>query len=205
MNETYVHEHLECSENSYRVFFSGKVLNISACRADEDSSNSSSYILNYKSAPNVLLTSAILASSAMPLLSAPFALIEKTRSGDTVPSTRFSSVLFRDGCLAGDIPTQQTAREFDVGFCIVAQVNPHVYPFLGLQSVGRAGRPARKQLVRHGAALLSTLGRMENFFREVLASIVRLGISLDVWPSIKGLNTRLLYDQVFYMMMLLMN
>lgn len=37
---------------------------------------------------------------------------------------------------------------------------------------------------------------MEAFFREVLASIVRLGISLDVWPSVKGVSTSLLYDQV---------
>lgn len=176
----------------------GRVLNISASRMnDEDTGISTAYLLNYKSAPDVLLTSAILASSAFPLLTAPFHLQEKTLQGETVPSTRFSAIEFRDGSLYADIPISMVSREWDVGFTIVSQVNPHVYPFLSLQSDARAGRPSRKRLVRRGAHLLGLLGKMEFFFREVIASLVRLGISLDVWPTFKGVDTTLLWDQAW--------
>eukprot|EP01053_Blabericola_migrator_P011721 Blabericola_migrator_1__11720@NODE_708_length_6780_cov_78_864442_g513_i0_p1_GENE_NODE_708_length_6780_cov_78_864442_g513_i0NODE_708_length_6780_cov_78_864442_g513_i0_p1_ORF_typecomplete_len576_score63_70Patatin/PF01734_22/2_7e26Patatin/PF01734_22/1_8e03_NODE_708_length_6780_cov_78_864442_g513_i015493276 len=177
----------------------GRILNISACRADEEKSScTGAYLLNYHTTPNVLLRSAVLASSAFPLLSTPFTLLEKVPSGNSIcPSKRFHAVPFRDGCLLADIPLGLVAREFDVGFSIVAQVNPHVYPFLSLQSRARAGRPARKQLVRRGKTLLVLLGRMEEFFREVLRSIIRLGVSLDVWPTFSGVDTSSMMDQTY--------
>lgn len=176
----------------------GRVLNISACRADESKASSTgAYLLNYRNAPNILLRSAVLASSAFPLLSTPFTLLEKLPSGDICPSKRFHTVPFRDGCLIADIPLSLVTRECDVGFSIVAQVNPHVYPFLSLQSRARAGRPARKQLVRRGQTLLTLLGRMEEFFKEVLRSIIRLGVSLDVWPTFNGVDTSSMMNQTY--------
>lgn len=171
----------------------GRILNISACRADEPRT---SYLLNYRTAPDVLLASAILASSAFPLLTAPFTLLEKSSNGDICQSSRFLAVPFRDGSLSADIPVNTIAREFDVGFSIVSQVNPHVYPFLGLQGKARAGRPARQMIVKHGSAFLIILSKMESFLREVMASIIRLGISLDVWPTIRGMDTSLFLNQV---------
>eukprot|EP01055_Gregarina_sp_Pseudo9_P004162 Gregarina_sp_Pseudo_9__4161@NODE_430_length_2848_cov_16_521538_g406_i0_p1_GENE_NODE_430_length_2848_cov_16_521538_g406_i0NODE_430_length_2848_cov_16_521538_g406_i0_p1_ORF_typecomplete_len844_score139_07DUF3336/PF11815_8/6_2e26Patatin/PF01734_22/4_5e25_NODE_430_length_2848_cov_16_521538_g406_i0942625 len=176
----------------------GRMLNVSACRADENKvSSTGAYLLNCNNAPSVLLRSAVLASSAFPLLSTPFTLLEKLPSGDICPSKRFHAVPFRDGCLMADIPLSLVSRECDVGFSIVAQVNPHVYPFLSLQSRARAGRPARKQLVRRGQTLLSLLGRMEEFFKEVLRSIIRLGVSLDVWPTFNGVDTSNMMNQTY--------
>eukprot|EP01056_Protomagalhaensia_sp_Gyna25_P002068 Protomagalhaensia_sp_Gyna_25__2067@NODE_210_length_4395_cov_146_337925_g164_i0_p3_GENE_NODE_210_length_4395_cov_146_337925_g164_i0NODE_210_length_4395_cov_146_337925_g164_i0_p3_ORF_typecomplete_len152_score20_58_NODE_210_length_4395_cov_146_337925_g164_i018072262 len=38
---------------------------------------------------------------------------------------------------------------------------------------------------------------MEEFFKEVLRSIVRLGISLDVWPTVSGVDTSSLVNQTY--------
>ncbi|MBR9813307.1 DUF3336 domain-containing protein [bacterium] len=93
-------------------------------------------VLSAKTSPDVLLTSAVLASAAVPGLFAPVALQQRRGDGNARPY--LPAERWVDGTFQGDLPTQRLARLFNVNANIVSQVNPHVVPFL----VGRHGRGA---------------------------------------------------------------
>ena len=83
-------------------------------------------LLCYATAPDVLVTSASLASCAIPGLFAPTALMRR-RDGvlsEQVPGERWS-----DGSVEGDLPTERLARLLGVNYTIVSQTNPHVLAF----------------------------------------------------------------------------
>ena len=91
-------------------------------------------VLSAKTSPDVLLSSAVLASAAVPGLFAPVGL--QLRRGDDKTRPYLPAERWVDGTFQGDLPTQRLARLFNVNHTIVSQVNPHVVPFL----VGRSGR-----------------------------------------------------------------
>ena len=83
-------------------------------------------LLCHETAPDVLVTSASLASCAIPGLFAPTALMRR-RDGvvsEQVPGERWS-----DGSVEGDLPTERLARLLGVNYTIVSQTNPHVLAF----------------------------------------------------------------------------
>eukprot|EP00002_Diphylleia_rotans_P036215 TRINITY_DN7959_c0_g1_i1.p1 TRINITY_DN7959_c0_g1~~TRINITY_DN7959_c0_g1_i1.p1 ORF type:complete len:575 (+),score=113.28 TRINITY_DN7959_c0_g1_i1:46-1770(+) len=86
-------------------------------------------LLNYLTAPHVLIWSAACASCALPGLFAPVSLMAKTVDGQIVPYHP-PDVKWSDGSLALDLPLQRLAELFNVNQVIVSQVNPHVIPFL---------------------------------------------------------------------------
>ncbi|CBZ54495.1 hypothetical protein NCLIV_049240 [Neospora caninum Liverpool] len=137
----------------------GRVLNISMTRADREESGVQ--VMNYVTAPNVLIWSAILCSCAFPFLSLPLPLREKSPKGKAVISKVFGCSYFHDGSLSGDIPTEQMREAWGVSYSIVSQVNPHVFPFAGLRTHGEAGIPR---------------------------FLLRLIALLDVSPTLRGIN-----------------
>lgn len=86
-------------------------------------------LLNYLTAPNVLIWSAAAASCALTLLFKPVELMAKDRDGNIVPYT-CSGLLWADGSMATDLPMMRLAELFNVNHFIVSQVNPHVVPFM---------------------------------------------------------------------------
>jgi NTE family protein len=96
-------------------------------------------LLTHLTAPDVLVASAALASSALPVLFPPVVLEAQGRKGDTVeyiPSERWV-----DGSLSSDLPKLRLSRLHNVNHFIVSQTNPHVLPFV--RHHGRRGiRPA---------------------------------------------------------------
>ncbi|MGB0590666.1 MAG: DUF3336 domain-containing protein [Myxococcota bacterium] len=83
-------------------------------------------LLCHTTAPDVLVTSASLASCAIPGLFSPTALMRR-RGGvvsEAVPGERWS-----DGSVEGDLPTERLARLLGVNYTIVSQTNPHVLAF----------------------------------------------------------------------------
>jgi predicted acylesterase/phospholipase RssA len=86
-------------------------------------------LLNYLTAPDVLIWSAVSASSAIPGLYAPVPLMAKTRNGTIAPWNP-AGTQWVDGSVEGDLPMARLAEQFNVNHCIVSQVNPHVVPFL---------------------------------------------------------------------------
>ena len=103
----------------------GRILNISVSPADP---NQFPRLLNYLTAPNVLVRQAALASSAIPGLFPPVQLRAKNYVGKSVPYMPQSRWI--DGSVHEDIPKEKVNRLHNVNHYIVSQTNPHVVPFL---------------------------------------------------------------------------
>jgi predicted acylesterase/phospholipase RssA len=102
-----------------------RILNISVSPAD---SHQFPRLLNYLTAPNVLVRWAALASAAIPGLYPPVQLRAKNFEGKSVaymPQNRWI-----DGSVHDDIPKYKVNRLHNINHYIVSQANPHVVPFL---------------------------------------------------------------------------
>ncbi|MDR3419042.1 MAG: DUF3336 domain-containing protein [Nevskia sp.] len=113
--------------------------------------NQQARLLNYLTAPNVVVRSAVMASCAVPGVFPPVMLEALDYSGDTVPYMR--SKRWVDGSIANDLPMLRLARLHNVNHYIVSQTNPHVVPFMREQSSPKRG------LVRFARELASVTGR----------------------------------------------
>ena len=105
--------------------YTDRILNITVSPADP---NQFPRLLNYLTAPNVLIRRAALASAAIPGLFPPVQLRAKNFSGKSVaymPQSRWI-----DGSVHEDIPKERVNRLHNVNHYIVSQTNPHVVPFL---------------------------------------------------------------------------
>ena len=86
-------------------------------------------LLNYLTAPNVLIWSAVAASCSIPLVYRSAPLMAKDKNGLFVPWNP-SGYRFEDGSIEGDLPMQKLSEFFGVNHFIVSQVNPHLIPFM---------------------------------------------------------------------------
>lgn len=87
-------------------------------------------LLNYVTAPNVIVWSAVAASCSVPLIFSPAQLMAKDpKTGEHVPWNP-SPIKWVDGSVDNDLPMTRLAEMFNVNHFIVSQVNPHVVPFL---------------------------------------------------------------------------
>jgi len=84
-------------------------------------------LLNYLTAPNVLIWSAVVASCAIPGIYASQELMVRQADGTTC-SYFLKGVEFSDGGFGFDIPTTALAHLFNVNNFVVSQVNPHILP-----------------------------------------------------------------------------
>jgi TAG lipase/steryl ester hydrolase/phospholipase A2/LPA acyltransferase len=93
-------------------------------------------VLNYITAPHVLIRSAVAASCSVPFIYKPAPLLE--RNPDTKKIQRFGGedTYFIDGSVSHDIPLARLRAMLDVNHFIVSQVNPHIVPFLRAERVG---------------------------------------------------------------------
>lgn len=87
-------------------------------------------LLNYVTAPNVMIWSAVAASCSVPLLfSAAQLLVKNPATGEHSPWNP-TPQHWIDGSVDNDLPMTRLAEMFNVNHFIVSQVNPHVVPFL---------------------------------------------------------------------------
>lgn len=82
------------------------------------------HLLNYLTAPNVLVWSASLASCAIPNVFRPVELVAKDTNGNLVPYHR-EGLKWSDGSLECDLPMERLSELFNVNHFIVSQVNIH--------------------------------------------------------------------------------
>ncbi|TPP43308.1 Patatin-like phospholipase family protein [Leishmania donovani] len=110
---------------------SGKVLNVSVTRSQQEGMPSDRHVLlNYVTAPDVVIWSAVSASCALPGLFTAVQLIEKPSLGGGTFAPYLPGELWCDGSIAQDIPRRLLIQLFGVNYLIVSQVNPYVIPFL---------------------------------------------------------------------------
>eukprot|EP00282_Hemiselmis_andersenii_P000406 CAMPEP_0114141932 /NCGR_PEP_ID=MMETSP0043_2-20121206/18177_1 /TAXON_ID=464988 /ORGANISM="Hemiselmis andersenii, Strain CCMP644" /LENGTH=561 /DNA_ID=CAMNT_0001236117 /DNA_START=274 /DNA_END=1956 /DNA_ORIENTATION=- len=140
-------------------------------------------LLNYLTAPDVLIWSASLASCALPGLFPGVELVRKFKGGH-VPY--FSKpIVWTDGSLHADLPTARLQELFNVNYFIVSQTNPHCLPFLSQVFVTRLEQPPRTDPARP-----SLLSRFKTFSCYLLASELlhraRQAIHLGIIPASMG-------------------
>ncbi|KAI1436823.1 acyl transferase/acyl hydrolase/lysophospholipase [Xylaria sp. CBS 124048] len=87
-------------------------------------------LLNYVTAPNVMIWSAVAASCSVPIVfSAGALLVKNPLTGEQSPWNPTPQVWI-DGSVDNDLPMTRLSEMFNVNHFIVSQVNPHVVPFL---------------------------------------------------------------------------
>ncbi|KAH7324310.1 acyl transferase/acyl hydrolase/lysophospholipase [Stachybotrys elegans] len=87
-------------------------------------------LLNYVTAPNVMIWSAVAASCSVPLIfNASPLLVKDPVTGEHKPWNP-TPHHFIDGSVDNDLPMTRLSEMFNVNHFIVSQVNPHVVPFL---------------------------------------------------------------------------
>ena len=103
----------------------GRIINITVTGT---SKYSPSVILNYRSAPDVVIWSAVLASSAFPNFLAPIELQVKNPRTHQLEPFHVHGKTFFDGTIKHDIPIKEMAKLWNANYFIVSQVNPHLVP-----------------------------------------------------------------------------
>jgi len=88
-------------------------------------------LLNYLTAPNVVIWSAICTSCSVPLVYKKATLLAKDpKTRRLVPWDPNPDATWIDGSVDNDLPMTRLAEMWNVNHFIVSQVNPHVVPFL---------------------------------------------------------------------------
>ncbi|RPB04844.1 patatin-domain-containing protein [Choiromyces venosus 120613-1] len=156
----------------------GRILNISCIPSDP---HSPSLLLNYLTAPDCCIFSAVLASAAVPGILNPVVLMTKNPHRPYSAITPFSfGHKWKDGSLRTDIPLRALNTHFNVTFSIVSQVNPHVNIFF-FSPRGSVGRPVthRKGKGWRGGFLGSAL---EQYLKLDMAKWLKVLRHLELLP-----------------------
>ncbi|RYP68646.1 hypothetical protein DL771_006516 [Monosporascus sp. 5C6A] len=102
-------------------------------------------LLNYVTAPNVMIWSAVAASCSVPLVfSAAPLLVKNPLTGEHSPWNP-TPQMWIDGSVDNDLPMTRLAEMFNVNHFIVSQVNPHVVPFLAKDEPLRSSATAQRK------------------------------------------------------------
>ncbi|KAH9951578.1 patatin-domain-containing protein [Amylocystis lapponica] len=168
----------------------GRILNVSVVPAER---HSPTKLLNYMTAPDTVIWSALLASAAVPGILNPVVLMQKLKDGTIVPWSWGSK--FKDGSLRVDIPVQALNLYFNVTHPVVSQVNPHVHLFF-FAPQGSAGKPvaSRKGKGWRGNFLLSAA---EQWLKLELTKNFKLIRDLDLLPQLLGQDWSSVFLQRF--------
>lgn len=115
----------------------GRILNITVSPVE---SNETPKVLNYLTSPNVIIWSAVAASSAMPGLFPSQIIYTKSVSGqvdemDTHDLVDNFERRWQDGSLQLDLPINTLRELFNCNYFIVSQCNPHLLPLLNLKPI----------------------------------------------------------------------
>lgn len=168
----------------------GRILNVSVIPAER---HSPTKLLNYLTAPDTVIWSALLASAAVPGILNPVVLMQKLKDGSLVPWNWGSK--FKDGSLRVDIPVQSLNLYFNVMHPVVSQVNPHVHLFF-FAPRGSAGKPVatRKGKGWRGNFLLAAA---EQWLKLELTKNFKVIRDLDLLPPILGQDWSSVFLQRF--------
>ncbi|EXJ96139.1 hypothetical protein A1O1_01265 [Capronia coronata CBS 617.96] len=175
----------------------GRILNICVSSA----TSAEPRLLNYVTAPDVLVWSAVCASCAVPNVFSPANIYEKD------PNTKEAKLwmqnaqqTFVDGSLDHDIPMRKLSEMFNVNFFIVSQVNPHVRAFLEPEEDFQGRQPstpvphhsplqAAKSVLRreiiHRAQQVADFGLPQKWYRWASVFNQQYTGDINILPEIK--------------------
>jgi len=169
---------------------SGRTLNISVAPTR---TRQKPRVLSHLTAPDVLITTAALASSAVPGLFPPITL--RRRGHDGSEKDYIGTERWIDGSFGGDLPMNRMGRLHNVNHFIVSQVNPHVLPRSGANrwtATGIAMRvvtsPVRRQAVPflNAAEFVARRTPLADSLRLLLALAEQeYGGDIDIHPRLR--------------------
>jgi len=110
---------------SFSLTRTGRILNITVSPTNK---SDPPRLLNYLSAPHVLVWSAAAASSSLPGVFKASRLLVKDPDGKE-RLEEASSMRFQDGSMEADLPMEQLSEMFNINHFIISQTNPHAYLF----------------------------------------------------------------------------
>ncbi|KAK9722372.1 hypothetical protein K7432_002720 [Basidiobolus ranarum] len=151
-------------------------------------------LLNYVTAPDCVIWTAVIASSAIPGILKPVVLLRKTREGNIEPFMS-SGHKWRDGSLRTDIPLDSLHHFFNVRYAVVSQVNPHVTLFF-YNNKGSVGRPTSHRSGKgwRGGFVASTL---EQYIKLDLKKWLRVLRDLELMPNFMNQDWSFIWLQKF--------
>ncbi|KAJ3151665.1 hypothetical protein HK101_001878 [Irineochytrium annulatum] len=175
-------------KESYQI--SGRILCITVV-PDDRGSTSPPKVLNYLTAPDVLISSAIVASSAVPGILVPSRLLCKTLTGEIVP-WHGSGRRWRDGSIRTDIPDLSM---LNIGCTIVSQVNPHITVFF-YEGQGSAGCPTahRAGLGWRGGFIAASLMSLLDYDLKKWLNLIK---DLQLLPPVAATDISSVFLQKF--------
>jgi TAG lipase / steryl ester hydrolase / phospholipase A2 / LPA acyltransferase len=139
-------------------------------------------LLNYLTAPHVLVWSAAVCSSSVPGVFDPSTLLVKESDGSIRPEYS-AAQKYVDGSMEADLPMQQISELFNINHFLVSQVNPHA-SVLSTMALSKSvwNHPLYSFLV----GLVGFLkAQLRNWFRNVL-EFVSLRRMAPVWATRRG-------------------
>ncbi|KAG5189830.1 acyl transferase/acyl hydrolase/lysophospholipase [Tribonema minus] len=139
-------------------------------------------LLNYLTAPHVLVWSAAVCSSSVPGVFEPSTLLVKEADGSIRPEHSVPQK-YVDGSMEADLPMQQISELFNINHFLVSQVNPHATVFSTMAlSKSVWNHPVYSFLV----GLVGFLkAQVRNWFRNVL-EFVSLRRMAPIWATRRG-------------------
>lgn len=178
-----------------------RVLNITVATTDQGSVPN---LLNYLTAPNVLIWSAALASNASnpSLYGRSVTLLSKSLDGTIEPWFPSESATFRPWTHAThserESPLTRVAELFNVNHFIVSQARPYLVPFLQSDMHGPSGSYAQRgrssftshllrlmtMEIHHRLSQLDTLGVLPSSIRRFLVDETVPGASVTLVPEL---------------------
>ena len=141
-------------------------------------------LLNAITSPNVLIRSAVLASTAVPGIFPPVTLMAKGKRGEIKPY--LPSRRWIDGAFSDDLPAKRLARLYGVNHYIVSLTNPFVLPFVTDPAQSGEFRQMASRLFKVGMREYASI--MERLNRRLLKGFPRIESMLSLYYSVLSQN-----------------
>ncbi|SPQ26371.1 f2425553-ac7b-4ee4-bece-e8b9cee8a031 [Thermothielavioides terrestris] len=138
-------------------------------------------LLNYITAPNVLIWSAVAASCSVPFVFQGHPLLMKHPVTGAHEPWIPTPQQFIDGSVDNDLPMTRLAEMFNVNHFIVSQVNPHVVPFLAKDDQPAPGKLRQNRSESTSEKLLYALASMA---KEEALHRLHFTAELGVFPNL---------------------
>ncbi len=156
----------------------GRKINVSVAPADV---HQTSRLLNAVASPNVLIRSAVLASTAIPGVFPPVTLQARNAQGKR--QTYLPGRQWVDGSMTDDLPAKRLSRLYGVNHFIVSLVNPLALPFARRQKDEEQTLLSLAGQIGH-YAVRESLQAYQNFSRRYISGWKNFNLGLNTLHSL---------------------